>query len=231
MKAPSEIIDLLQPLVSIYFYDIQHKHRSVLILSDNVAEISCKLKILDNNPNENLKNVHFPELLKKVKVLGDLKANLLKYHKFRNDFQHKSPWYTVEEKTCADSVITTLDLIKWLWEKDALEEIPDWVRCGLRVINLYSSKGSMERKNKLERKILSEIDLYLDYSTIESNILINEEGEFIQGDSTGERIERRLPNKNEAIVQVCLPKYWTYLFHNYTSKIEQILNDLRIEEI
>ena len=98
LKAPPEIIDLLQPLVSIYFYDIQHKHRSVLILSDNVAEISCKLKILDKNPSEDLRKVDFPKLLKKVRVSGDLKTNLLKYHKLRNEFQHKSSLYTVEEK-------------------------------------------------------------------------------------------------------------------------------------
>jgi len=59
LRAPSEIIDLLQPLISIYFYDIQLKHRSVIILSDNVAEISCKLKILENNPGENVKKLTF----------------------------------------------------------------------------------------------------------------------------------------------------------------------------
>ncbi|MEJ2194899.1 MAG: hypothetical protein P8X73_08590 [Ignavibacteriaceae bacterium] len=78
MKAPSEIIDLLQPIVSIYFYDIQHKNRSVLILSDNVAEINCKLKILEKNPSENVKKINIPELLNKIKVSKKLDEKLSK---------------------------------------------------------------------------------------------------------------------------------------------------------
>ena len=222
---------MLQPLVSIYFYDIQHKHRSVLILSNNVAEISCKLKILDNNPSENLKKVDFPELLKIVKVSGDLKANLLKYHKFRNDFQHKSPWYTVEEKTCADSVITSIDLIKYLWEEDALEEIPDWVNCGLRVIKLNSSNGNIEKRNRLEKNILNDLDLYLDEKIMKTPIEIDKDGKLIMGDYTGSIVEKRLPRKNEAIIQVCLPKFWTYLFHNHTSAFEHYLVELKIDEL
>ncbi|MEJ2194900.1 MAG: hypothetical protein P8X73_08595 [Ignavibacteriaceae bacterium] len=116
-------------------------------------------------------------------------------------------------------------------EKRCVNEIPDWVRCGLRVINLFSSKGNMERKNKLERKILNEIDLYIMDDMSESNILLNEDGEFIKGASGGRRTERKLPAKNEAIIQVCLPKYWTYLFHNHTTTIEQILNEIGIENI
>jgi len=231
VKAPSEILDLLQPLVSIYFYDIQHKHRSVLILSDNVAEISCKLKILDKNPSENLKKVDFPELLKKVRVSGDLKTDLLKYHKLRNEFQHKSPIYTVEEKTCADSVITSLDLIKFLWKKDSLKEIPDWVNCGLRVVKLFSSKGNIEKRNRLEKSILNDLDLYLDQKLVETNILIDEDGILVKGDYTGSRIEKRLPRKGEAIIQVCVPKFWTYLFHNHTSAFEQHLAELKIDEL
>ena len=231
MKAPTEIIDLLQPIVSIYFYDIQHKNRSILILSDNVAEISCKLKILEDKPSEDLRKVDFPELLEIVEISGDLKRDLLKFHKLRNEFQHRSPMYTVEEKTCADSVITTIDTIKFLWQEGALKDIPDWVDCGLRVINLFSSKGKMEREKKLESKIINEIDLYIDDTLLESNILINEDGQFVKGDFTGSVVEKRFPNKNEAIIQVYLPKYWTYLFQNHTSIIEQILNEVGIEEI
>ena len=202
-----------------------------MILSDNVAEISCKLKLLEKKPSEDLRNVDFPALLNKLKISSNLRKDLLKYHKLRNEFQHKSPIYTVEEKTCADSVITSLELIKYLWTKDAFKDIPDWVDCGLRVIKVISSKGKMERRNKLEWKILNDIDLYLDDETIELNMSINEDGQFVRKDSAGNRIEKRLPQKNEAIIQVCLPKYWTYLFHHHTWAIEQILNEIEIDDI
>ena len=65
MKAPTEIIDLFQPLVGIYFYEIPHKRRSLLILSDNLAEISCKLKLLQKNSSLDLRKIDFQIYLKK----------------------------------------------------------------------------------------------------------------------------------------------------------------------
>ena len=122
MKAPSEILDLLEPIVSIYFYQIPNKHRAVLILSDNLAEISCKFKLRQINLSENIKKIDFPVLLNKVKVPTKLSKKLRKYHDIRNEFQHKSPMYTVEEKSSADSVFVTIDLIKFLWKKDSLKD-------------------------------------------------------------------------------------------------------------
>ena len=231
MKAPSEILDLLQPIISIYFYQIPYKNRAVLILSDNLAEISCKIKIHEKNPSEDLNWIKFPALLNRVKPSKKLKDELIKFHTIRNEFQHKSPIYTVEEKTSADSVFTTLKLIKFLWKRDALREIPDWVSCGLRIMKLFSSNGNLQNRNSLENRILNETDLYIDYRSLETNILINEDGTFIKGDMTGSRIEKTLPKKNEAIIPVCLPKYWTYLLQNHTTIVLQFLDDLSIEKI
>lgn len=231
MKAPSEILDLLEPIVSIYFYQIPNKHRAVLILSDNLAEISCKFKLREINPSEDIKKIDFPVLLSKVKVPTKLSKKLKKYHEIRNEFQHKSPMYTVEEKSSADSVFVTIDLIKFLWKKDALKEIPDWVSCGLRIMRLFSSSGNLQRRNSLESWVMNNTDLYIDYDSVETNILIKEDGTFIKGDLTGGRIERTLPKKNEAIIPVCLPKYWTYLIQNHTTIVLQFLEDLSIEKI
>jgi hypothetical protein len=231
MKTPSEILDLLQPIISIFFYQIPYKHRAVLILSDNVAEISCKFKIRERNPAENIKNIDFPELLKEVGVPKKLNEKLKKYHEIRNEFQHKSPFYTIEEKTSADSVFVTVELIKFLWRKDALKEVDNWVNCGLRIIRLFSSNGNMQKRNSFESKILKETDLYMDYESLETNILIREDGTFIKGDVTGSRIERTLPKKNEAIIQVCSPKYWTYLLQNHTTIVSQFLDDLYIDDV
>ena len=62
MKAPTEIIDLLESILGIYFYDIKHKHRSAFILVDNLVEITCKLKLIQKNPATNIK-IDFPILL------------------------------------------------------------------------------------------------------------------------------------------------------------------------
>jgi len=231
MKAPSEILDLLEPIISIYFYQIPYKNRAVLILSDNLAEISCKIKIHERNPSEDLNYVRSPELLKRVKTPKKLKEELLKFHSVRNEFQHKSPIYTVEEKTSDDSVLTTISLIKFLWKKDALKDTQDWVSCGLRIMKLFSSNGNLQRRYSLENKLLDETNLYIDYSSVETNILIKEDGTFIKGDSMGGIIGKKLPKNNEAIIPVCLPKYWTYLTQNHTTIVLQFLEDLSIDEI
>jgi hypothetical protein len=231
MKTPDEILDLLQPIISIFFYQIPYKHRAVLILSDSVAEISCKFKMRERNPAENIKRIEFPDLLKRTKVPKKLSEKLKKYHEIRNEFQHKSPVYTIEEKTSADSVFVTIELIKFLWKKDALKEIPDWVRCGLRIMNLFSSNGNLQRRYSLESKVMSETNLYIDYKSLETNFLIKEDGTLLKGDFTGSIIEKRLPHKNEAIIQVCLPKYWTYLLQNHTTTVLRFLEDLYIEDV
>jgi len=152
MKTPSEILDLLQPIISIFFYQIPHKNRAVLILSDNLAEISCKIKIRERNSSKNLNWIKFSDLIRRVKVSKWLREKLIKYHGIRNEFQHKSPIYTVEEKTSADYVLVTIELIKFLWKKDALKQVPDWVRCGLRIVKLFPSNGNLQIRNSLERR-------------------------------------------------------------------------------
>ncbi|MDH3268993.1 MAG: hypothetical protein OEM46_09100, partial [Ignavibacteria bacterium] len=78
---------------------------------------------------------------------------------------------------------------------------------------------------------MTETNLYIDYKSLETNILIKEDGTLLKGDFTGSIIEKRLPHKNEAIIQVCLPKYWTYLLQNHTTTVLHFLDDLSIDEI
>jgi len=60
VKAPSEIVDFLESILGIYFYDIRHKHRSAFILCDSLVELSLKTKILETSSYEESKKV--PEL-------------------------------------------------------------------------------------------------------------------------------------------------------------------------
>jgi hypothetical protein len=234
MKAPTEIIDLLQTILGIYFFEIPNNNRAILILSDNLAEISCKLKILEKNPSLDLRKVDFPELLKKATVKKFLTVELMKFHKIRNEFQHKSPLYTIEKKPCSDSILTTVELIRHLWKKEALSEIPDWVNCGLRIVNLYSSKGKIQKQKEFENYLLHDLDLYINKNITETRLYISEDGilgeQGLLGamDLQGNTKEKRIPKKNEAILQVYSKQYWTFLLQNHTSLIDEILSELNL---
>ena len=39
MKAPTEIIDLLQTILGIYFFEIPNNNRAIFILSDNLLKL------------------------------------------------------------------------------------------------------------------------------------------------------------------------------------------------
>jgi hypothetical protein len=234
MKAPTEITDLLQTILGIYFFDIPNNNRAILILSDNLAEVSCKLKILEKNPSLDLKKVDFPELLKKARVKNSLTSDLKKFHSIRNEFQHKSPLYTIDKKPCSDSILTTVELIKFLWKKDALIEIPDWIKCGLRIAALYSSKGKIEKQKEFENYLLNDLDLYINKNFTETRLyvsengILGEQGLLGEMDLQGNIKERRLPRKNEIVLQAYSKQYWTYLLQNHTSLIEDILNELKL---
>ena len=160
--------------------------------------------------------------------------DLIKFRKLRNEFQHKSPSYTIEEKPCADSILTTLDLIKYLWKKDATSDIPDWVNCGLRIIQLYSSRGKVQKQKELEYYLLSNLDLYINKNLSDSRLYIGEDGLFGEDgflgkmDLQGNIKEKRIPKNNEAIIQVYFKHHWTYLIQNHTSLIDEILTELGI---
>jgi len=55
MHAPNEVLDLLESVLGIFFYDIRYKERSVFILCDNLVELSCKTKIKQMNYKEDVK--------------------------------------------------------------------------------------------------------------------------------------------------------------------------------
>ena len=67
MKAPSEIVDFLESILGIYFYDIRHKHRSAFILCDSLVELSLKTKILEMCSYEEKKKISEYKFYKVVK--------------------------------------------------------------------------------------------------------------------------------------------------------------------
>ena len=63
MNAPMEIIDFLESLLSIFFYDIRQKERSVFILVDNLVEVSCKSRLRERKKQFG-RNLELDEILK-----------------------------------------------------------------------------------------------------------------------------------------------------------------------
>jgi len=68
MHAPNEVLDLLETILGIFFYDIRYKERSVFILCDNLVELSCKTKIKQVNYREDVKEMSFYSALRKLQI-------------------------------------------------------------------------------------------------------------------------------------------------------------------
>jgi len=68
MHAPNEVLDLLESVLGIFFYDIRYKERSVFILFDNLVELSCKTKIKQVNYREDVKEMSFYSALRKLQI-------------------------------------------------------------------------------------------------------------------------------------------------------------------
>jgi hypothetical protein len=68
MHAPNKVLDLLESVLGIFFYDIRYKERSVFILCDNLVELSCKTKIKQVNYREDVKEMSFYSALRKLQI-------------------------------------------------------------------------------------------------------------------------------------------------------------------
>ena len=232
MKAPTEIIDLLESILGIYFYDIKHKHRSTFILIDNLVEIACKMKLIQQNPSSNIK-IEFPPLLEKIKISNRLKKKLLKSHTLRNEFQHKSPILTIDEEKCADSIMDLIDLIKKLWGKNALMNIPNRVDCGLRLAKLHSSSGEIKKKKDFKDYILNKVDWNLIEAKEGTRIFYNnKDGRTYDYYGTeGQALGKQVINKNEIVIKIGSEEHWSFVLRQYTDKVKECLDELSIDDI
>lgn len=231
MKAPTEIIDLLESILGIYFYDIKHKHRSAFILVDNLVEIACKLKLIQKNPATNIK-IDFPILLGKMKISKKLRESLLKNHRLRNEFQHKSPILTIDEEKCADSIMDLISLIKTLWGKYSLMDVPNRVDCGLRLVKLYSRQGNIKKRKDFKDYIQNNIDWKFVEAKIDSRVFeADKDGKTYNFYGVeGQALGKQTINKNEIVIKIGSEEHWSYILRNYTGKVEECINILSIDE-
>jgi len=105
MHAPNEVLDLLESVLGIFFYDIRYKERSVFILCDNLVELSCKTKIKQMNYKEDVKKMSFYSALREVQIGKKLRDRLLIRRDIRSDMQHQLAGITIDKQQCADAII------------------------------------------------------------------------------------------------------------------------------
>ncbi len=232
MRAPTEIIDLLESILGIYFYDIRHKNRSAFILVDNLVEITIKVRLVQLNPAFNVK-IDFPVLLDQLKISTRLKGKLLKNHTLRNEFQHKSPILTIDDEKCADSIILLVDLIKKIWGKNSLMDIPGRVECGLRLVKLHSSAGNIKKRKDFKDYILNNVDWNKVEINEDSRVYDNNEDGRIYDfyGPEGQALGKQIINKNELVIKIGSEEHWSYILRHYTNKVEECFNILSIDEL
>jgi transcription antitermination factor NusG len=233
MKTPAEIIDFLESLLGIYFYEIRHKHRSVFILCDTLVELSCKIKIVEKNEGANTKGLNFKEALQNAKVPSKLKKRLLANHSLRNDMQHKSTILTIDEQKCADSIMDLVELLKKLWGKYSLDYNPNWVDCALRIIKLHSSQGRIKKRKEFKEYILNEIDWNYVEPKEDKRVFTPSDNPNVYNflGSGGAAPGKQEIHKNELVIKIGSEEHWSYILRHYTEKVEECLSILSIEDV
>ena len=214
MYAPKEIIDFLESIIGIYLSDIRHKERSAFILCDNLIEIVCKTRIKERNPNDN-GNRYFLAAINDAKINIKLKNELQKRHQIRNEMQHAKLGITVDNQDCACAILGVVKVIKKLWGKYAMDNIPNWISCALRIVELYSSSLNYAKVKSFEEKLLKNVNWNLENISSKDDGIIN-----------GVIRSRRFPNNNEIIIEVGAKNYWALLVREKTELVDQCLDEL-----
>lgn len=232
MKTPAEIIDFLESLLGIYFYDIRHKHRSVFILCDTLVELSCKIKVVERDENINTKSFNFNQSLIEAKVPLKLRRKLLSSHKLRNEMQHKSSILTIDEQKCADSIMDFVELLRKLWGKYCMDYTPDWVNCSLRIIKLHSSQGNIKKRKELKENIHNDVDWNSVEPKVDQRVFQPSEDPRVYNflGSEGAAPGRQEIRKNEVIIKIGSEEHWSFILRHYTEKIERVLDALSIDK-
>ena len=229
-QAPMELLDSFESILSIFFYDIRQKERSVFILVDNLVEVSCKARLRERNKHFN-HNLGLEEILKVSSIGGELKKRLLRRRKERNSMQHELVAITVSSEHCADSIVDLCELVKKLWGKYAFDSAHDWIICALRIVNLYSRLGNPDKRINLEKYL----GKYKWNSVIEGEEFTFQpalEKMKLEFESyTGTPIGRVKPNDNEIIISIGSPKHWTLLLKRFYKDVIICLDDMEVDDI
>jgi hypothetical protein len=230
MQAPIEIIDYIESLLSIFFYDIKQKERSVFILVDNLVEVSCKARLRERKKHF-ARNLELDDILKLAGIGGELKRRLLGRRKDRNSMQHDLVAITVTQEHCADSIVDLCKLLKRLWGKYAILFADEWIISALRIVKLYSRSGNKDKKINLENYLeKNKWNSIVENEDISFQPALEKIGEEFKS-FTGVPLGRLKPKDSEIVISIGSTKHWTLLLRRFPSAVKICLDDLGVEEI
>ena len=70
--------------------------------------------------------------------------------------QHADVAITVDTQQCADAILDSIMVIRRCWVNTARNQFADWIKCSLKIVELYSSKGDPNRRNSFENEMMRE---------------------------------------------------------------------------
>lgn len=117
MPVPREIIDSLESVLGIYFSRIRHRERAAFILTDELVEMTCKLRAREANHKFDMKcGFHdawnAPGVAIATAVLGH---SIQASRNTRNNMQHASAAATVDDEHCANAILDAVSVIDHCW--------------------------------------------------------------------------------------------------------------------
>lgn len=157
MPAPRDIVAALECVMSIFFSDVRHRNRAAFILCDELVEMTCKTKAKAATPT--LGPTKFEPLLC-LPVVGldpatvTLGHTINTTHKTRNDMQHNNAAATVDDPTCADSILDAVKVIDHCYP-GASADFTASMKILLRVVWLHATNGDKAKLAAFENAMAS----------------------------------------------------------------------------
>lgn len=200
MPAPIEIVDCFESIVEIFLSGIKHKDRAAFILCDNLVEMACKTKAKHRNHRFDLHcSFHDAWTAQDVNLPANgIGVRIQRRRDSRNLMQHASPSITVDPKDCADAILDIVEVINRLWRNTSERSFRPWIKCAIRVIELYSSNGHHQLHQNFEDEMRNAI-------------------------WRGSAEERR-PKVNETMIEPGLAIHWAFIIKRNPELVEGILN-------
>jgi hypothetical protein len=202
MPVPREIVDALESVLGVYFSGVRHRERAAFILCDELVEVACKLRARQHDRKFRMDCTfhaawHAPGVAIPENPLGQ---SIQDSRNTRNTMQHVSPAATVDAQHCADAIMDAVSVIEHCWPGASTAHFPDWVRCALRIVRLYSRNGDPGKRQSFEDAM--------------------RDGAW--------RASERPPRRNEIAIQVGRREYWTLLMIQSQVQVEGVLDALGI---
>jgi hypothetical protein len=203
MPAPPEILDTLESIIGIYFSNVRHRERAAFILCDNLVEMACKTKAVQHNhafnahcgfhTAWNAPGVHLPPTGLGGRVHG--------YRQTRNNMQHASAAATVDAQYCATAILDAVRVIDRCWTNTSTRQFPSWMRCALRIVQLYASVDDIGQRTDFEDRMRQQ---------------------------HWRAADREIVQPNARQIQPGVRDFWWIAIRMHTPLVEQCLNEIGV---